>query len=119
EDTASLVSDDQDLGLARSTGEGVYGISLRSPQADSLPRPGTPGLPAFFFTNLPRDTGGEVHFLKALSQLKGVYDRFAEELRSQYSIGYVSSNPKRDGRWRRIAIRILNHGGVQVRHKLG
>jgi Ca-activated chloride channel homolog len=119
EDTASLVSDDQVLDLARRTGVGVYGISLRAPQVDTTPKAGNPGLPTFFFTNLTRDTGGEVHFLKGLSQLKGVYDRFAEELRSQYSIGYVSSNPQHDGKWRHIAVRILNHGGVQVRHKLG
>jgi Ca-activated chloride channel homolog len=119
EDTASLVSDDQVLELAKRTGVGVYGISLRAPQADTVTKPNNPGLPTFFFTNLTRDTGGEVHFLKGLSQLKGVYDRFAEELRSQYSIGYVPSNPSHDGKWRHIAVRILNHGGVQVRHKLG
>jgi Ca-activated chloride channel homolog len=119
DDTASLVTDDQVLELARRTGVGVYGISLRAPQLDSLARTGNPGLPTFFFSSLTRDTGGEVHFLKGLSQLKGVYDRFAEELRSQYSIGYVSNNPQHDGKWRRIAVRILNHGGVQVRHKLG
>ena len=118
EDTASLVTDDQVLDLAKRTGVGVYGISLRTPQVDTVSK-SNPGLPTFFFTNLTRDTGGEIHFLKGLSQLKGVYDRFAEELRSQYSIGYVSSNPDHDGKWRRIAVRILNHGGVQVRHKLG
>jgi len=119
EDTASLVSDEQVLELARRTGVGIYGISLRAPHADTTMRANNPGLPTFFFTTLTRDTGGEVHFLKALSQLKGVYDRFAEELRSQYSLGYISTNARRDGRWRGIVVRVLNHAGVQVRHKPG
>jgi hypothetical protein len=48
-----------------------------------------------------------------------VYDRIAEELRTQYSIGYVSSNSRRDGKWRRIVVRTPERSSLQVRHKLG
>jgi len=43
----------------------------------------------------------------------------AEELRSQYSIGYVSSNKRKDGRWRRIVVRTPIREDLQIRHKLG
>ena len=47
-----------------------------------------------------------MHFPNSLSELDAVYDRIAEELRTQYSLGYVSSNKRRDGKWRRIVVRV-------------
>ena len=55
----------------------------------------------------------------SISELDSVYDRIAEELRTLYSIGYVSSNSRRDGKWRRIVVRVPDRDGVTVRHKLG
>ena len=55
-----------------------------------------------------------------MSELDSVYDRIAEELRTQYSLGYVSSN---------APARTASGGGsssvprpreeLQIRHKLG
>jgi hypothetical protein len=35
-----------------------------------------------------------------------VYAQIADELASQYTIGYTSTNPKRDGAWRRLAVQV-------------
>jgi Ca-activated chloride channel homolog len=72
-----------------------------------------------FLTALTRDTGGELYFPNALSELNSVYGRIAEELRSQYTVGYVSRNDRRDGRWRRIVVRTPVREDLQTRHKLG
>jgi Ca-activated chloride channel family protein len=119
EDTASLVSDDQVLELARTSGIAVYGISLRPnlPLAASLKQ--DVGLPRYFFGALTRETGGQAHFLQGIGQLAGVYDQVAEELRSQYNLGYFSSNAARDGRWRSIQVRVRARPQLQVRHRTG
>ena len=52
-------------------------------------------------------------------ELDAVYDRIAEELRTQYSVGYVSANRRKDGKWRRIVVRVPDRESIQVRHKLG
>jgi hypothetical protein len=49
----------------------------------------------------------------------GRYDRVAEELRSQYTIGYVSGNERRDGKWRRIVVRTPTYEDLRIRHKIG
>jgi Ca-activated chloride channel family protein len=118
EDTASLVSDDQVLDLARKTEINIYAISLRPRR---MPDRGSVKFSqaAHLLTALTQDTGGQVHFPNSLSELDAVYDRIAEELRTQYSLGYVSNNPRRDGKWRRIVVRVPSHEDVQVRHKLG
>ena len=118
DDTSSLVTDDQVLQLARQSEIGVYGISLRGPQNLDAQRTDT-GLARFFISALSRETGGEAHFPGALRQLESVYQRVLDELRSQYSLGYVSSNPARDGGWRSIAVRLRGRPELRVRHKRG
>jgi len=118
EDTASLVSDDQVLQLARSTEIAIYTISLRPDRVQDRNRLSF-SQATHLLTALSRETGGQVHFPNSLSELDSVYDRIAEELRTQYSIGYVSSNQRRDGKWRRIVVRTPDRDDLQVRHKIG
>lgn len=118
EDTASLVSDDQVLELARKSEIGIYGISLKGPVTGSSQRNDT-GMSRFFISALSRETGGEAHFPRALAQLSSVYEQVLDELRSQYSMGYVSTNPRRDGKWRNIVVRLLGRPDLRVRHKPG
>ena len=118
EDTASLVSDDQVMELARKTEINIYAISLRAKTAPDRNRLKF-SQAAHLLTALTQDTGGQVHFPNSLSELEAVYDRIADELRTQYSLGYVSSNKRSDGKWRRIVVRVPTHEDLKVRHKLG
>ena len=119
EDTASHVTDEQVLDLAKRTGIGVYGVGLFGAEVATSARPLNPDQSTFFFSALGRATGGTAHFLKNVSQLDGVYDRLAQELRSQYGLGYVSNNPVHDGRWRRVVVRTPTNLDLDLRHKLG
>jgi Ca-activated chloride channel family protein len=51
-------------------------------------------------------TGGRVYAVRTLADLSGVYKQIADDLRSQYSINYYSSNQSRDGRWRAIRVEV-------------
>jgi VWFA-related protein len=117
EDTSSLVSDDQVLELARKGNVTVFTISLTQPRPSSLDSD-APDRAAFFLSALARQTGGRSYFPSGLSQIDGVYDKIADELRTQYALGYVSSNPQRDGKWRRIAIETTQKN-LLLRHKQG
>jgi VWFA-related protein len=50
-------------------------------------------------------TGGEAYFTSDVTELEANYRRIVEELRRRYQIGYTSTNPKRDGGWRKVEIR--------------
>jgi Ca-activated chloride channel family protein len=118
EDTASLVTDDQVLELARKTEINIYAIRLGGDRAADRLRP-TFSQASYMLTALSRETGGQVFFPASLNELESVYDRIAEELRTQYSVGYVSSNRRQDGKWRRIVVRVPERESISVRHKLG
>ncbi|PYQ04487.1 MAG: hypothetical protein DMF83_18325 [Acidobacteria bacterium] len=118
EDTASLVSDDQVMELARKTEIAIYAISLRPGRSQDRNRLAF-SQATHLLTALSQETGGQVHFPNSLSELDSVYARVAEELRTQYTLGYVSSNKRRDGKWRRIVVRVPERDDLQIRHKIG
>ena len=67
---------------------------------------------------LSQETGGRAFFPGQVGDLAKVYGEISEELSSQYTVGYTSRNPKRDGGWRRVVVRI-NGKPLQARTKQG
>jgi Ca-activated chloride channel family protein len=118
EDTSSLVTDDQVLDLAKKSEINIYSIRLRESRASDTRREAF-SQAEYLLNALARETGGRAYFPSSLGELGSVYDRIAEELRTLYSVGYVSSNSRRDGKWRRIVVRVPDREGLTVRHKLG
>jgi VWFA-related protein len=118
EDTASLITDDQVLDLARKTEIAIYPIALRSGRVQDREKLAF-SQAEHLMTALAHESGGQSFFPNSLSELDAVYSRIAEELRSEYSLGYVSNNKRRDGKWRRIVVRVPERTDVQIRHKLG
>jgi Ca-activated chloride channel homolog len=55
---------------------------------------------------LAQETGGRSFFPARLEDLNGVYSQIADELASQYTIGYTSKNQRRDGAWRRVVVQV-------------
>jgi Ca-activated chloride channel homolog len=103
EDTSSLVSFDEVLDLAKRSETAIYAIGLRS--RDERSRGFSDA--EFVLRQLTQQTGGRVFFTREISELASVYGQIADELSSQYTLGYTSRNPKRDGAWRRIVVRVL------------
>jgi Ca-activated chloride channel family protein len=115
EDTSSLVSFEQVMELAKQTDVTVYTISLRRPNA----RRGRAFSEAeFVLKKLAEETGGQWFFPGQIGELESVYERIATELKSQYNIGYISNNPRRDGSWRRVVVQ-TGYPDLVVRTKLG
>ena len=63
-------------------------------------------------------TGARSFFPAAITELAGVYGVIAEELASQYSLGYSSSNTRHEGAYRRVDVRIARPG-IRARTRTG
>jgi Ca-activated chloride channel family protein len=115
-DTASAVSEDQVLEQAGTGAVNVYAVGI----GDTVGPVKSPVDPRsqYFMSTLARQTGGRAFFPRSLSDLNGVYDGIAEELRTLYGVAYVPSNTHRDGAWRQISIRSLRPN-VLLRHRTG
>jgi|WetSurMetagenome_2_1015567.scaffolds.fasta_scaffold33363_3 Ca-activated chloride channel homolog len=115
EDTSSLVSYDQVLDLAKRSETAIYTIGLRA--KDQAQGKGFKEA-EFVLRSLAQETGGRAFFPDKIEELAGVYSQISEELASQYMVGYVSKNPRRDGAWRRLAVRV-DRPGITARTKQG
>jgi VWFA-related protein len=114
EDTSSLVSFDEVLDLAKRSETSIYTIALRGAdvQAKGFREA------EFVMRTLAQETGGRAFFPAKIEDLNGVYSQIADELASQYTLGYTSANPRRDGAWRRIVVQV-SRPNVTPRTKKG
>lgn len=107
EDNASLTSYQTLLERAKESDVVVYSVAMTEVPAWSL-----------FGWLLGRDlkrlrelaeiTGGTAHRPRSLEECESAMRRIAEELRTQYGLGYYSANRQRDGRWRRVSVTLAD-----------
>jgi len=122
DDTASLVSYDDLMELAKQSGIAIYTITLRSKYlvTQAAQRGHTYfSQSEFGMKALAQETGARSYFPTEISELAGVYASIAQELATQYAIGYASKNPKLDGAYRRVIVRITDKPGVKTRTRAG
>jgi len=114
EDTSSLVSFEEVLDLAKRSETAIYTIALRGIDTQ------TKGFreAEYVMRTLAQETGGRSFFPTRIEDLNGVYSQIADELASQYTLGYTSRNPRRDGGWRRIVVQVARPN-VTTRAKRG
>jgi Ca-activated chloride channel family protein len=116
EDTSSLVSFDDVLDLARRSETAIYAIGLMEDGSGTQSKGFREA--TYALRQLTTDTGGRAFFPADVKSLSSVYGQIYDELSSQYTIGYTSKNPRRDGAWRRIVVRVARPN-VQARTKQG
>ena len=116
EDTSSLVTFEDVLDLARRSETAIYAIGLMEDTAGGQSKGFREA--TYALRQLTNDTGGRAFFPADVKTLANVYGQIYDELSSQYTIGYSSKNPRRDGAWRRLVVRV-NRPNVQARTKQG
>lgn len=117
EDRDSFYKEQQLFNLLRETDVQIYvigfvgdldkegGFISKSPQ----------GKAKAFLERLAEVTGGKVYFPTDTSQLNDIAANIATELRTQYSIGYVPTNDKKDGSFRNIKVAVTDGPNKQKR----
>ncbi len=103
-DTRSAITQGQLLDLLKSSDVTLYSIgylehqgSARHNQQQVLHR-------------LSATTGGQAFFPGRLKDVDSMYEKILREIAARYSLGYVSTNRRMDGRWRDVKIRITKPG---------
>jgi Ca-activated chloride channel family protein len=122
QDTSSLVQYDDVMALAKESGIVVYTILLLNPvEARQLNDFKTKHIsqPFYVMRSLAEATGGLAYMTTNANELHGIYGRIASELAQQYTLGYVSTNARRDGGFRRVVVRLIDHPGVLARTRSG
>jgi Ca-activated chloride channel family protein len=114
DDTSSLVEYEEVLDLAKRSETAIYAIGLKQGGSDKVEFKEA----EFVLKQLSNETGGRAFFPSSVAELSGIYQQISDELANQYSIGYSSRNPARNGAWRRIVVRTTKPG-LQARTRQG
>ena len=62
-----------------------------------------------------RRTGGKAWFPRFMGEYPNILQQVGIELRSQYSMGYQSTNPNKDGKFRKIKVEVVDESGAVVK----
>ena len=68
-----------------------------------------------FLERLSKETGGKVYFPNSLSELTGIAQDIANELRTQYSIGYIPADDKKSAAYRAIKVNVTDRPSREKR----
>jgi Ca-activated chloride channel family protein len=123
QDTASLVSLEDVMAVARRMSVNIYTVSLQA-KSTSTPRAEQGGRRWSFsdadeaMKTMARETGAQA-FFPGPPDLKRIYTAIATELAHQYSIGYVPVDARPDGRFRRVIVQIITRPELHPRTRLG
>ncbi|HEX7018546.1 MAG TPA: VWA domain-containing protein [Gemmatimonadaceae bacterium] len=114
DDTSSLIEYEEVLEVAKRSETAIYAIGLR--QGEQGRREFKEA--EFVLRQLSQETGGRAFFPSDARDLPKIYQTISEELSNQYALAYSSSNPVRNGAWRRIVVRVTREN-VTARTKQG
>lgn len=66
-------------------------------------------------------TGGQMFLSPSVKELDDLYARVAAEIRAQYTLGYVSTNARTDGTWRKVEVKLKRpiSDTLKVRNRKG
>jgi VWFA-related protein len=105
------------LEIAHRSEAAIYAIGLGRHLDREMDLTGTRSVREILET-FARQTGGRAWFPERAADVGEVYRQIAADLRQQYTLAYVSTNPARDGRWRRIDVS-TGRPGMSVRARAG
>jgi Ca-activated chloride channel family protein len=58
---------------------------------------------------IAEESGGRAFFPSGLFEVKMITEEIGNDLHSQYTIGYFSSNDKHDGSWRKVQVKLQDN----------
>lgn len=118
-DTDSLFTVEQVLDEARRSAAVVYVVSLLPDMEGSVVLGAQHEQASRLFRGLAGETGGRLIRPLTTENITEAFSEVASALRTQYTIGYVSTNPISDGRWRSIAVTVKGRPDLRLRYREG
>jgi Ca-activated chloride channel family protein len=109
-DTRSAISLPELMDLLKASDATVYAIGELEHQLSS-----SKNEQRMLLQRIAEVTGGQAFFPTAVKELDSVYEKVVAQIRAQYTVGYVSTNDKTDGAWRKVELKIVRKDGRDLR----
>jgi Ca-activated chloride channel homolog len=120
-DTRSRLAFEDVLDVARRGDVSIYVVALKSALAQTPRSELSSALlqSEYALNTVTRESGGRLFVPKTALDLPGIYSAIAEELFSQYDLGYMPLRAVGDGGFRRVAVRLRPQTNALARTRTG
>jgi len=109
-DNSSNITFSETLSLLKASDVTVYSIGFLEHQPGGTLRDQRMQL-----QQIAEVTGGQFLLPTSIKDLEAAYEKVSREIAAQYTLGYVSSNERADGSWRKIEIKVKRPDPKDVR----
>jgi VWFA-related protein len=112
-DTFSKLTYDQILKIVKSSDTVIYPISIlefmtvRSPRGESIGALQARNA----LETIAKYSGGQAYFPRFEGELPGVFEQISGQLRLQYGLGFVPTNPAKDGKFHKLKVDVVDDQG--------
>ncbi|MGD0222317.1 MAG: VWA domain-containing protein [Terriglobia bacterium] len=112
-DTFSKLTYDQCLKICKASDTPIYPISIlefmsvRSPRGDNI----TTLQAENALKTMALYTGGQAYFPRFEQEVPSDYEQIAQQLRMQYSLGFVPTDATKDGRFHKLKVAVVDDQG--------
>jgi VWFA-related protein len=112
-DTFSKLTYDQCLKIVKASDTPIYPVSImefisvRNPRGDNI----TTLQAENALKTIASYSGGQAYFPRFEQELPSDYQQVAQQLRMQYSLGFVPTNSTKDGRYHKLKVDVVDEQG--------
>ncbi|HUI54741.1 MAG TPA: VWA domain-containing protein [Bryobacteraceae bacterium] len=99
--------------LIKETDVQIYAIGIYEP-AGSRSRTAEESAGPGLLTEIADQTGGRQYQVENLNELPDIAAKIGVELRNQYVLGYSPQNQERDGKYRRVEVKLVQPHGMPL-----
>jgi VWFA-related protein len=116
-DTFSKLTYDQMLKIARSSDTPIYPLSIL--EWTTVRPPGEDSSDAAAARNelggIAKYSGGQAYFPRLEGELPGIFEQINGQLRTQYGLGFVPTDPVKDGKYHKLKVDLVDDHGNPLR----
>ena len=105
-DNSSRYTEREIKKLVKEADVQIYAIGIYEPSSSRARTSEEMSGPSLL-TEVAEQTGGRQFPVENLNELPDVAAKIGVELRNQYIVGYIPTNQQKDGKWRRILVRLV------------
>jgi VWFA-related protein len=116
-DTFSKLTYDQILKIVRASDTVIYPVSIlefltvRSPRGENINALQARNA----LETIAKYSGGQAYFPRFEGELGGIFEQINGQLRLQYGLGFVPTNPTKDGKFHKLKIDLVDDQGNPLR----
>jgi Ca-activated chloride channel family protein len=107
-DNRSRYTEGEVRSVVRESGVQIYSIGIFDPFAATTEERMGPLL----LNDISNETGGRLFRVDDIAEMGDIATKISSELRHEYVLGYKPDDEKRDGKWRKVKVRLVPPAGL-------